>query len=299
MSGWVKLHRSLLDHWLFDFKEPDKALAWIDLVMSANHKNNSIKIKGTVINIDRGQLAKSQITLQKRWGWSQNKVKRFLKLLEKEGMIALKTDALTTLITICKYNEYQDNASADERTDERPHERSPNVQANDKQECKKEEERKKKEHIAAMFDLFWDAGMRKDAKQGAAKKFNSLARKQNGSLENWTNNLITDIKQRLINEQFGFNNMLPTTYLNGERWNDEQYKRPSQPSKQCTQDILAESRRRDQEQMRDFMQRTFTEDNAGLELDGGDVRQQVAAPVGAIDGEWTADGTLPKLVRKD
>ncbi len=119
MSGWICLHRALRDHFLFDFNEPDKALAWIDLLLSANHKEQTVKIKGRPFVVGRGQLCMSQVTLQQRWKMSQNKVKRFLMLLKSEGMIDVQTNDLTTIITICNYENYQDIERADERTGER------------------------------------------------------------------------------------------------------------------------------------------------------------------------------------
>lgn len=124
MSGWIKLHRSLKDHFLFDFNEPDKALAWIDLLLSANHKEQTVKIKGRSFVVGRGQLCMSQVTLQQRWKMSQNKVKRFLMLLKSEGMIDVQTNDLTTLITICNYDSYQDDERTDERANGRTDERA-------------------------------------------------------------------------------------------------------------------------------------------------------------------------------
>lgn len=110
MAGWICLHRDIQEHWVFDFNEPDKALAWIDLLLLANHNENKFFIKGFLIECKRGQVAQSQLSLQKRWKMSQNKLKRFLVLLKKEGMIDFETNELTTLITICNYSAFQPNA---------------------------------------------------------------------------------------------------------------------------------------------------------------------------------------------
>lgn len=126
-GGWISLHRSLQKHWIFNFDEPDKALAWIDLLLSARHEPGSVMIKGQLIELDAGQVAMSQITLQKRWKMSQNKVKRFLKLLENEGMATVQANALTTIITICNYKDFQTDGRTGERTNERADERATNV----------------------------------------------------------------------------------------------------------------------------------------------------------------------------
>tara|TARA_R110002096_G_scaffold392987_1_gene587971 strand:- start:262 stop:1074 length:813 start_codon:yes stop_codon:yes gene_type:complete len=148
-GGWAKFHRSLFDHWVFSFDQPDKALAWIFLFGNANHSPGELLIKGRVKKVGRGQIAMSQLTLQKRFGWSQNKLKRFLKLLEKSNMIELETDELTTIITICNYESYQGSDSLDERPNERPNgrpvERATDDQSNDNKECKNDKNEKKKE----------------------------------------------------------------------------------------------------------------------------------------------------------
>jgi len=140
MPGWIKLHRSILGHWLFSFKEPEKALAWIDLLLSASHSAHIMLIKGRVVKVKRGQVALSQLTMQKRWGWSQNKVKRFLKTLKNERMIVFETNDLTTLVSILNYNSFQNVDVKGERpngrTDGRADERATDDQTDDNQEGK-------------------------------------------------------------------------------------------------------------------------------------------------------------------
>lgn len=162
MDGWLKLHRSISDHWIFSFKEPDKALAWIDLLIMARHTDGTVMLKGRAQPVKRGQVAMSQLALQKRWGWSQNKVKRFLKLLEKHNMCVFETNDLTTLITICNFESYQGGERADERPNERadgrPVERTANDQSNDdirKKESKEGNNGKKKTTPPAVdFSVF-------------------------------------------------------------------------------------------------------------------------------------------------
>ena len=113
MSGWICLHRDIQEHWLFNFDEPDKALAWIDLILSANHEDRKFMIKGQLIECKRGQIALSQITLSKRWKWSRPKVQRFLESLKNDGMITVKGDHLTSIISICNYSLYQDKNTPD------------------------------------------------------------------------------------------------------------------------------------------------------------------------------------------
>jgi hypothetical protein len=150
--GWICLHRDIQAHWLFNFNESDKALAWIDLLLLASHEDNKFMAKGRVVECRRGQIAMSQITLQKRWKMSQNKLKRFLVLLKNDGMIELETNDLTTIITICNYNKYQDNERADGRPLGRPDGRGTDDQSDDKQQLKQLNNLTNKEKHVSLID---------------------------------------------------------------------------------------------------------------------------------------------------
>ena len=117
MSGWICLHRDIQQHWLFNFDEPEKFMAWTDLILSANHQDNKFLLKGQVVECKRGQVAMSQVTLSKRWKWSRPKVQRFLEMLKNDAMIDVKGDHLTSIITICNYSIYQNKITADVTAD--------------------------------------------------------------------------------------------------------------------------------------------------------------------------------------
>jgi|TARA_Y100000034_G_C6884891_1_gene406119 hypothetical protein len=90
-QGWVRLHRKIEDNFLYFLEPFTKAQAWIDLFLNANHKDGYIQIRGNVIPIKRGQIGWSELTMVKRWTWSKNKVRRFLKLLETEQQILINS----------------------------------------------------------------------------------------------------------------------------------------------------------------------------------------------------------------
>ena len=105
-AGWIKLHRGITDHWLWDC-EFSYAQAWIDLLLKACHKPNKLMIKGQLVELKRGQQARSEVTLSKEWKWSRGKVRRFINQCEKDGMIECKATHLTSIITICNYDSFQ------------------------------------------------------------------------------------------------------------------------------------------------------------------------------------------------
>lgn len=122
MSGYIKLYRSVCDNPMWEDEPFTKSQAWIDLLLNANYVERKIMIRGQSLIVKRGQIAWSEVTMTARWKWSRNKVRRFLKRLSDEGMIVQQAEHLTSLITICKYEEYQASDTADETTNGTPDE---------------------------------------------------------------------------------------------------------------------------------------------------------------------------------
>lgn len=117
-SGWIKLHRKVLDCWIWQEKPYDKARAWVDLLLLAMHRDKKLLIDNEIFVVERGSFMTSILKLATRWGWSRNKVKRFLELLEDEQMLNTKRTQKGTLVTIVKYEDYQVCDTADEPTHE-------------------------------------------------------------------------------------------------------------------------------------------------------------------------------------
>lgn len=114
-QGWICVHREIFDNWIWQDKAPfDKRAAWIDLLLMANHKDNKILFDGELKEIKRGQRLTSIRKLCNRWKWSNTKVKNFLDILEKDGMITLEiAPQKATLITIVNYSKYQDMSDSE------------------------------------------------------------------------------------------------------------------------------------------------------------------------------------------
>lgn len=106
-KGWISLYRSIQDHWLWQEKPFSKGQAWMDLLLSANHQDNKIVFDSNLIEVKRGEFITSIRKLCERWGWSNSKVKKFLDLLQNDGMITYKSDTKKTTINIVKYEGYQ------------------------------------------------------------------------------------------------------------------------------------------------------------------------------------------------
>jgi hypothetical protein len=117
MSGWVKVHRKIMDSPGY-FEEPFcRNMAWIDMLLLANHRQDYFRCRGIKVVVERGQIGYTSEALGQRWRWSRGKVLRFLSELEKEGKIVQQKNRVTTLISIVKYEDYQGNGTTNSTTD--------------------------------------------------------------------------------------------------------------------------------------------------------------------------------------
>lgn len=121
-KGWIAIHRSLQDNWIWKSKEPfDRRSAWIDLLLLATHTDNKELYRGELVSRKRGEINCSILWLSKRWRWSRGKTERFLNVLETDKMLTQKRTANGTTITIENYNKYQNVRATNSTTDSTTH----------------------------------------------------------------------------------------------------------------------------------------------------------------------------------
>lgn len=106
MKGWISLHRSIRDHWIW--QDPIKLRWWIDILMSVNHEDAKVNVGYQLFECKRGQSIMSLQSWAKRWGVSKDTVRNFFVLLAKDGMIHTENMLKTTRLTVCNYDTYQD-----------------------------------------------------------------------------------------------------------------------------------------------------------------------------------------------
>ncbi|HDL7349117.1 TPA: hypothetical protein PXN29_001219 [Yersinia enterocolitica] len=95
----------------------------------------------------------------------------------------------------------------------------------DKSPAQETDEEKPDPVDLAFEGIFWIAGLRKDAKVKAKSAFKTKYREhktQTGeSPGQFATQLADDIRLRMQAKSLGIDKLLPTSYLNGERWKDE------------------------------------------------------------------------------
>ena len=105
-NGWVAVHRSIKDNWVWEDKPFSKGQAWIDLILTANHEDVIKTVKGRPHKFEKGTVSMSQRKLADRWGWSRDKVIHFLHDLCTTGMIE-KQSKDYTIIKLVNWDKFQ------------------------------------------------------------------------------------------------------------------------------------------------------------------------------------------------
>lgn len=148
-EGWIKLHRAIQEHWLWDDEPFTRGQAFIDLLLMVNHKDKKIMFNGELIEVKKGSKITSLRQLSDRWKWSTNKVKKYLEQLQKDGMINYKSDNKKTLLTIENYEVYQGQGNTEETQKEHRSDTEENQKKfkSDAEENQKKTNKNDKEYI--------------------------------------------------------------------------------------------------------------------------------------------------------
>jgi hypothetical protein len=112
MEGWIKIHRKIKDHWIW--KSQNRFQWWIDILLSVNHADTKVLIKGNLIECKRGQSVRSLETWARDWNVTKKTVKEFFELLQKDSMLLYESIQISTRITVCNYDNYQIEVNAKE-----------------------------------------------------------------------------------------------------------------------------------------------------------------------------------------
>lgn len=189
MSGWISVHRKIQSHWLWDEKPFDRRSAWLDLILSANYRENTFVLGNELVKVPRGSLISSEKSLSLRWGWSRTKVRNFLNLLEKDGMIFKKSDSKKTSLSIVNYNIYQIPETSKEQQENmkktcKEHGKNTNNKEN---KVKKVNKENKKEPCC----FFEDENMDDDFKE-IALLYQAVIGQPNGLSSGWIKSILRD-----------------------------------------------------------------------------------------------------------
>ena len=101
MEGWLKLHRKFLEWEWFYIDEMVKL--FIFLLLSANYEDK----KWQGIEIKKGQFITGRKSLSESTKISEQTIRTCLERLKLTNEITIESTSKYSIITICKYNDYQ------------------------------------------------------------------------------------------------------------------------------------------------------------------------------------------------
>ena len=197
-NSFIKLYRKIQDNWIWD--NPLYLKCWIDMLMRASIKPSSMLLNNQIIEVNRGEIVFSQRNFAKRNNMTRQRLRTFLKKLEKTNMIRLKSNPEITHAVIVGYSTYNDFKSNQQKPTHNPIIKGNKV---------------RKKEVNKDFDLFWEHYPKKVGKKKVQDKFNA----NNYPIDLIIKNIELQKKSdQWQNQQYIPN---PETYLNQERWTDE------------------------------------------------------------------------------
>jgi hypothetical protein len=154
MSGWVKLHRKLLEH--PRCSDPDWVAVWVYLLLNATHAPIRKMFNGRETMLRPGQLICGRYVIAEKTGVHASKVQRVLSMLKTDQQINQQGGNKSSIITIRNWALYQ---GTDQQTDQQTiNSRSANDQQSiTLQEVEEVEEQEEGEKPLPPEVIFWNA----------------------------------------------------------------------------------------------------------------------------------------------
>lgn len=186
MSGWIKLHRSLLNWEWYD--DANTFRLFIHLLLQANHKDKNYRGK----LVKSGTLLTSRLLLSHQTGLTERQVRTSLNNLKTTNEINVFSSRKGTIIQVVKYNDYQ--IKDDKRPTKRP--------TNDQQTTSNKNVKKEKNTIKNSYKGFAHLTISKE-------EFDKLN-------QEYSKQQIEDIFERI--ENFAGNKKYKSLYLTAKNW---------------------------------------------------------------------------------
>ena len=114
-NGYIKLHRTIANHWIWKDKPFSKGQAWVDILLLATWKDSKELYRGKLVQRSPGEVSASILWFADRWGWHRDTVRRFLATLEADGMATINTTTQGTTLTVANWAKYQTTTQQDQQ----------------------------------------------------------------------------------------------------------------------------------------------------------------------------------------
>ncbi len=105
MSGWVQLHRKLLENPVF--KNPKLLQTFLYCLLKATHTEREQLVGDTIVKLQPGQLATGRKALAQATGLTEQNIRTALDKLKKLGILTSKPTTKYSIISISNWDSYQ------------------------------------------------------------------------------------------------------------------------------------------------------------------------------------------------
>ena len=207
-NTWVKLHRNIVDWEWFDDKNALKLLIYL------NVKVNIVDKQWKGITVKRGSLVTGKYSITEDLGISVQQYRTALKKLVQSGEIVKKATNAYTILTLTKWEKMQHDQQTDNKriTNEQQTDNKRIYPTKESKESKESKEREEKR--LSDFDIFWKTYAKPEGKKKASDKFLRLPQKDVDKILLVVKDYVSSTPDKKYRKH-------PTTWLNGEHWNDE------------------------------------------------------------------------------
>lgn len=183
MSGWIKIHRKILEWEWYD--DANTFRLFMHLILKANHKDKNYR--GQLVK--KGSLLTGRELLSQETGLSIQQIRTCLTRLKSTNEITIKTSRQGTIIQIVKYESYQ--VVTNEPTTNQP---TSNQQVTNNKNDKKEKNTipSEEEFVAYGLSLVEDASIEALKLKYKSWVVNDWCTNRNGkktNIKNWKSTL--------------------------------------------------------------------------------------------------------------
>jgi predicted transcriptional regulator len=204
MSGWVKIHRQILEWEWYD--DINTCRLFFHLLIKANHKERNYK--GKVVQV--GETLTGLDKLSYETNLSVQQIRTSLNKLKSTNEITINSTSQGTVIKVVNYEKYQ--VATSEPTDEQ--------QTNNKRSTTNKNDKKEKK---ILFDKFWVMYGKSSDKKKCMDKFILLS-------DSEIDLIFETLPIYLLKTPDVQYRKNPLTYINGKCWNDIDLNNPQIPS---------------------------------------------------------------------
>lgn len=220
MTGWIKLHRRLID-WEW-YSDANTSRVFIHCLLKANHKDKSWKGKKVV----RGTFISSFDRIAAELGLTRQKVRTAIANLKSTNDLTIESFTQHTVFKVNNYSEYQDETSEStndqptiQPTDNQRDNQQITTTKNDKKFKNEKNTPKSPEWLGDCLDAFWSAYLKKtDKKKSMERLTKMIIANPDKEFFGMVINRIREKAKIDTDKQFW-----PTLdrYLRDEKWTDE------------------------------------------------------------------------------